>query len=120
MPEALAATSASDPASDWRTPARAGSAPYKSLWEALRYYYRRQGLSVEQLKQLSFCLRWELLAKVQDDLVALKSGQVVQPQRPYAEVRARARWMQGQRREGGIGSGSGLACRQGPGWQRSR
>lgn len=63
-----------------------GSAPFKSLWEALRYYYRREGLTVEQMKQLGFCLRLELLLKVQEDLTALKSGEVVQPQRPYAEV----------------------------------
>lgn len=64
-----------------------GSAPFKSLWEALRYHYRRQGLGVAHLKQLGYCLRLELVLKVQEDLTALKSGEVVQPQRPYAEVR---------------------------------
>jgi hypothetical protein len=76
----------SDPAADWRTPQRAGSAMYRSLWEALRYFYRKSGLSVEQMKQLSFCLRREIMDKAREDLIALKNGEVVQPQRPYAEV----------------------------------
>jgi len=85
LPEALA-EAAHDPFSDWRTPQRAGSSPYRNLWEALRYYLRQSGLSVPHLKQLSFCLRLGLMNKVQEDLITLKNGEVVQPQRSYAEV----------------------------------
>ncbi|TFJ87145.1 hypothetical protein NSK_001478 [Nannochloropsis salina CCMP1776] len=85
LPQGLIETR-NDPAADWRTPARAGSTPYKSLWEGLRYYYRRQGLSQAQLKQLSFLFRQELLIKVQADLNSLKNGEVVQPVRPYHEI----------------------------------
>eukprot|EP00624_Nannochloropsis_granulata_P005047 evm.model.NODE_35720_length_30909_cov_25.476009.5 len=106
LSEALLETQ-NDPAADWRTPARAGSAPYKSLWEALRYHYRRQGLSNAHLKQLSYTLRLELLGKVREDLGTLKNGEVVQPQRPYHEVLGAVRLVDAQQQQFGLDSLSG-------------
>ncbi len=101
LSEALLETQ-EDPAADWRTPARSGSTPYKSLWEALRYHFRRQGLGPAQLKQLSFNLRLELVVKARDDLATLKNGEVVQPQRPYHEVLGAVRLVNAAQQQFGL------------------
>ena len=49
--------SVDDPYADWRTPTRAETSSVASLMEALRYFLRSRGISVDQLKQLSFAVR---------------------------------------------------------------
>lgn len=59
-------------------------------------------MTIPQLKQLGFLVRYELMLKVRDDLVALKHGEVVQPQRSYAEVMGAVRLINSQQESFGL------------------
>eukprot|EP00756_Hemistasia_phaeocysticola_P019158 Hpha_TRINITY_DN15643_c1_g17::TRINITY_DN15643_c1_g17_i1::g.101311::m.101311 len=72
-----------DPCASWRTPARARTSGWKSLWEAVRYVLRKRFRASEaQLKELSFALRRMSLADAQRDLLKLDDPQAaLRPQR---------------------------------------
>eukprot|EP00049_Salpingoeca_infusionum_P014496 m.271712 g.271712 ORF g.271712 m.271712 type:complete len:4223 (+) comp15683_c19_seq1:207-12875(+) len=70
LPSALLATK-SDPRSTWRTPCRSGTGYYKNVTEAVQYVLRAKGWNTDQLKQLSYAFRREVLNKIREDLYVL-------------------------------------------------
>jgi thiol-disulfide isomerase/thioredoxin len=85
LPAALAETGG-DAYAEWRTPERSNTSSTKSVIEALRYMYRRLGLSTEQLKQLMFNVRREMVARAGVDLMRL-----VDPQ--HGHTRTYVEWL---------------------------
>ena len=57
----------------WRTPARGGrnTSGWRSTFEAVRAMLSSRGVSVDQLKQLSLAMRFELMNKVSEDLAVV-------------------------------------------------
>jgi hypothetical protein len=65
--EAMVET-ANDPYAEWRFPQCSNSSPWRCVVEGMRYSFRMMGLSTEQLDQLDFALRSEMMRKVFEDL----------------------------------------------------
>ena len=87
LTEALVRSAADAATNEWRSPQRAGTSAFRSVWEALRYLCKRQcGMTRPQLKALTLEIRRELLDRAREDVEVLldpkREHEVIAPEAP--------------------------------------